>query len=184
MQPADTTTLGFRTSEARRPVDCWRYDEDHGFVVLPGVPLPLTRCVRATQPVVSGAVYSFSCYRATEYVVALAIAQELAQCNPALLARLQALWEQRPIQSGEFHAVFLRELGSTGGPTAAALLCAGDRTWFRNPDGPSSDASGFEGSWVMYLGGGLFNNFWVADKPYTLARKCVADLPLAQRPVP
>jgi hypothetical protein len=26
---------------------------------------------------------------------------------------------------------------------------------------------------VMYLGGGLFNNFWLRDKPYTLERKCV-----------
>ena len=49
----------------------------------------------------------------------------------------------------------------------------GDRVWFRNPDERSADAEGFEGSWVVYLGGGLFANFWERDRPFTLERKCV-----------
>ena len=44
----------------------------------------------------------------------------------------------------------------------------GDRLWFRNPDSASSDVEGYEGSWVFYLGGGLFNNFWERDQPFTL----------------
>jgi hypothetical protein len=169
---AGKTTLNFRTTDAERPTDCWAYDEDRGFVVLPGVPL-ITALAKATQPEVSGALYSFSCYRASEYVILLAIAQELAVCNPALLAQLQTLWERRPIKSGEFHDVFLREQGSMQTPLPPHYFVPGDRTWFRNPDGVSAEASGFEGSWVMYLGGGLFNNFWIHDKPYTLAHKCV-----------
>jgi hypothetical protein len=172
VQAARKTTLDFRTSDAERPTDCWAYDEDRGFVVLPGVPL-ISALSKATQSEVSGALYSFSCYRASEYVILLAIAQELAECNPALLAQLQTLWERRPIKSGEFHEVFLRELGSMQEPLPPKYFVPGDRTWFRNPDGVSAEASGFEGSWVMYLGGGLFNNFWIHDKPYTLERKCV-----------
>jgi hypothetical protein len=33
--------------------------------------------------------------------------------------------------------------------------------------------SGYEGSWVFYLGAGLFSNFWRREQPYTLAGKCV-----------
>ena len=127
----------------------------------------------ATQPAVSGALYSFSCYRASEYVILLGIAQELLHCNPALYAQLQAMWSSHPIKSGKFHDVFLHEQGSMDAPLPPYYFVPGDRAWFRNPDEPSSEASGFEGSWVMYLGGGLFNNFWKRDQPYTLTDKCL-----------
>jgi Protein-glutamine gamma-glutamyltransferase len=172
VQAARKTTLAFDTRAAERPQDSWQYDEDRGFIIRPGVSL-ISALIHATQPEVSGALYSFSCYRATEYVILLGIAQELAQCNPTLLAELQALWGQRPIKSGEFHDVFLREQGSMHAPLPPRYFVPGDRTWFRNPDEASSDASGFEGSWVMYLGGGLFTNFWKQDLPYTLAAKCL-----------
>jgi hypothetical protein len=172
VQAARKTTLAFHTSEAERPEDCWMYDEDCGFVIRPGVSI-ITALARATQPEVSGALYSFSCYRASEYVIVLGIAQELAQCNPALLEQLQMLWATRPIKSGEFHDVFLREQGTMEQPLPPYYFVPGDRTWFRNPDEASADASGFEGSWVMYLGGGLFNNFWKRDQPYTLQAKCL-----------
>jgi hypothetical protein len=77
------------------------------------------------------------------------------------------------VKSGEFHDVFLREQGSMEVPMPPCYFVPGDRTWFRNPDEASADASGFEGSWVMYLGGGLFTNFWKRDEPYTLADKCL-----------
>jgi hypothetical protein len=47
----------------------------------------------------------------------------------------------------------------------------GDRVWFKNPDERSSNAPGYEGSWVIYLGGGKFSNFWKRDAPYTLNNK-------------
>ncbi len=172
VQASRKTTLAFETSQAQRPQDCWRYDEDRGFVIHPGVSL-VTALTRATQPDVSGTLYSFSCYRATEYVILLGIAQELARCNPALLQQLETLWTLRPIKSGEFHEVFLREQGSMQAPLPPRYFVPGDRTWFRNPDEPSSEALGFEGSWVMYLGGGLFTNFWKQGQPYTLTAKCL-----------
>lgn len=172
VQAARKTTLAFHTSEAERPQDCWTYDEDRGFTLRPGVSL-ITALTRATQPEVSGTLYSFSCYRATEYVILLGIAQELEKSNPALLQQLQSLWASRSISSGEFHDVFLREQGSMDAPLPPRYYVPGDRTWFRNPDEASADASGFEGSWVMYLGGGLFTNFWKRDLPYTLTHKCV-----------
>lgn len=172
VQAARKTTLAFHTSEVDRPLDCWTYDADCGFTILPGVSL-ISALTKAIQPEVSGSLYSFSCYRATEYVILLGIAQELEKSNPALLQQLQTMWTTRPIASGEFHEVFLREQGSMDAPLPPRYFVPGDRTWFRNPDEASAEASGFEGSWVMYLGDGLFCNFWKHDQPYTLTRKCV-----------
>lgn len=172
VQAARKTMLAFHTSEAERPQDFWAYDEDRGFSIRPGVSL-IRALEMATQPDLSGAVYSFSCYRASEYVILLGIAQELARCNPPLYAQLQAMWSSHPIKSGRFHDVFLHEQGSMEAPLPPYYFVPGDRTWFRNPDEASADASGFEGSWVMYLGSGLFNNFWKRDQPYTLTDKCL-----------
>jgi hypothetical protein len=89
------------------------------------------------------------------------------------LDRLQRLWESRAIMSGQFHEVFLREYGSMAEPLPAKYYVPGDRLWFRNPDERSSDVTGYEGSWVFYLGGGLFTNLWTNDKPYNLVAKCI-----------
>ena len=172
VQAARRTTLSFHTSQAERPEDCWAYKEDCGFVILPGASL-IKALVKATQPEVSGALYSFSCYRATEYVMLLGIAQELALCNPPLLAQLQQFWTTRPIKSGQFHDVFLREQGSMERPLPQRYFVPGDRVWFRNPDAASAEASGYEGSWVIYLGAGLFSNFWKRHQPFTLTAKCL-----------
>lgn len=172
VQAARNTTLAFETESAERPLDCWTYDEDKGFTLLPGATL-IDSLIKTTQPAVSGKLYSFSCYRATEYVTLLGIAQELARCNPALFDRLESLWHQRAIMSQEFHDVFLREQGTIEAPLPALYFVPGDRVWFRNPHEASADATGFEGSWVMYLGGGLFTNFWKERQHYTLTRKCV-----------
>jgi hypothetical protein len=172
VQAARKTTLSFHTSQAERPTDCWTYKEDYGFVILPGVSLTAA-LAKATQPEVSGTLYAFSCYRATEYVILLGIAEELAHSNPVLFHQLETQWTQRPIMSGEFHEVFLREQGSMEMPLPPRYFVPGDRVWFRNPDEASADASGYEGSWVIYLGAGLFTNFWKQDQPYTLADKCL-----------
>jgi hypothetical protein len=106
-------------------------------------------------------------------VMLLGIAEELAHCNPALYHQLENLWTRRPIMSGEFHEVFLREQGTMDAPLPPRYFVPGDRVWFRNPDEASAEASGYEGSWVIYLGEGLFTNFWKHDQPYTLADKCL-----------
>lgn len=166
------TELNFDTAAAERPTDCWSYDEDRGFTVKPGCSL-INALKMATQPELSGHLYSFSCYRATEYVILLAIAKELAVCNPELLNDLQSQCERRVIRSGQFHEVFLHEYGSQESPFPSLYYIPGDRVWFRNPDEISSDVVGFEGSWVLYLGGGLFSNFWKHHHPYTLTSKCL-----------
>ena len=166
------TELNFDTSAAERPDDCWSYDEERGFTVRPGCSL-IHSLKKATQPELSGHRYSFSCYRATEYLILLAIAEELAVCNPLLLEQLQAQCERRVIRSGQFHDAFLHEYGSQELPLPTHYYVPGDRVWFRNPDESSSDVTGFEGSWVHYLGGGLFTNFWKHNSPYTLADKCL-----------
>lgn len=169
---ARKTSLAFRTSEAERPADYWTYVSGRGFILLPGASL-IEGLEKATQPGISGTQYSFSCYRASEYVCLLGLCQELAYSNPALLEQLENLWRARAIQSGEFHEVFLRELGSMAEPLPPRYYVPGDRVWFRNPDSHSSDASGFEGSWVFYLGEGLFCNFWNSLQPFTLDTKCL-----------
>jgi hypothetical protein len=169
---ARKTLLDFNTTDAERPDDLWTYHEDSGFTVLPGKSL-ITALRKATQPEESGKLYSFSCYRATEYVILLGISQELDACNPALLARLQKQWETRAIKSAEFHEVFLQEYGSMDAPLPIKYYVPGDRLWFRNPDNRSSDVTGYEGSWVFYLGNGLFSNFWKKGEPYTLTQKCL-----------
>lgn len=169
---ARRTALDFATGSAERPADCWTYAEETGFTVRPGFPL-VEALRKATQPTDEGPRYSFSCYRATEYVILLALAEELQQGNPDLLASLQRQWETRAIASARFHDVFLREYGSLEAPLPPRYYVPGDRLWFRNPDEHSADVTGFEGSWVFYLGGGLFSNFWCRKRPWTLEEKCL-----------
>jgi hypothetical protein len=172
VQAARKTALAFETEAAERPADCWAYCESAGFTLVPGHRLE-DALVKATQPEATGRLYSFSCYRATEYVILLAIARELARCNPALLCTLEEDARQRAIRSGAFHDTFLYEYGAMDAPLPPRYCVPGDRLWFRNPDERSADVAGFEGSWVFYEGGGRFSNFWKRDAPFTFDSKCL-----------
>lgn len=169
---ARKTALAFKTEAAERPAADWHYEEEAGFILKPGRPL-IQALIAATQPEATGKLYDFSCYRATEYVILLGIAQEAEAHHPGLLAELQKLNERHAIRSGQFHDVFLVEYGSMEHPLPARFYIPGDRLWFRNPDERSSDVTGFEGSWVMYMGGGLFSNFWKRETPFTLESKAI-----------
>lgn len=166
------TALDFKTSEAERPEDYWTYHEDTGFVILPGKSL-IEGLIKATQPDISGMLYSFSCYRATEYVILLAIAQEALKTNPDFLRQLELQWQTKAITAERFREKFLIEYGSVVKPLPIQYYVPGDRIWFKNPDDPSSDVVGFEGSWVFYLGQGMFPNFWKLNQPFTLQDKCL-----------
>jgi hypothetical protein len=169
---ARLTALAFKTEAAERPEADWHYEEEPGFILKPGRPL-INALIAATQPEATGKLYDFSCYRATEYVILLGIAQELQAHHPALLAELQQLNERHAVRSGQFHEVFLIEYGSMEAPLPARFYVPGDRLWFRNPDERSADVTGYEGSWVMYMGGGMFSNFWKRDAPFTLESKAI-----------
>lgn len=169
---AARTCLNFHTSAIERPADCWRYSEETGFVLIPGSPL-IDSLKKACQPEAGGQLYSFSCYRATEYVILLSVAEEARESHPELLQQLQAQWETKAISSGLFHEVFMLELGTLEQPLPIHYYVPGDRVWFRNPDAASSEVAGYEGSWVFYLGGGQFSNFWKSDKPFNLRSKAI-----------
>ncbi len=171
-QAARRTALAFCTEAAERPADYWHYDEEHGFLLKPGQCL-IAGLQAATQPDVTGRRYDFSCYRATEYVILLGLARELVERNPPLFAALSDVSRRHAIRSAQFHEVFLTEYGSMERPLPPRYYVPGDRVWFRNPDERSADISGYEGSWVIYLGGGLFSNFWKSDQPYSFDAKCV-----------
>lgn len=171
-EAARRTTMDFQTARVDRPAAFWDHDEGSGFVLKPGVDL-VEALVQATQPVVSGRTYAFSCYRATEYLMLLGIAMEARRSHPLLYDALQRQWRRRAVASGRFHDCFLHEWGSNEAPLPMTWYVPGDRVWFRNPDEASSDASGYEGSWVIYLGQGQFANFWKPDQPFDLTRKCV-----------
>lgn len=164
--------LNFDTRAIERPADYWHYDEVGGFLLNKGQSI-IDGLIKATQPLSSKDAYSFSCYRATEYVVLLSIAQELKNVNPDLLKKLELRSEKSAIRSGEFHQIFLKEYGTLEHPFPMKYYVPGDRVWFRNPDDRSSDVSGYEGSWVIYLGHNLFTNFWKRDQPFSLEAKCV-----------
>ena len=67
----------------------------------------------------------------------------------------------------------MTEVGSLEEPLPQRYYVPGDRVWFRNPDEASADVVGFEGSWVVYLGQGLFTDFWRPQSAYTLESKCL-----------
>jgi hypothetical protein len=166
-----TAALRFDVDQYR-PAAFWDQLETGSFALREGCSLVqgLTASVRP-QP--GEEPYGFGCYRASEYMMLLAIAQEAAHSHPELKQKLRERSTRRPIESREFHEVLLRELGTFDEPLPARWFVPGDRIWFRNPDSHSADAEGFEGSWVIYLGGGLFSNFWKRNAPFTLERKCI-----------
>jgi hypothetical protein len=167
---AELTALAFKTDAAERPSAFWRDDPDVGFLLKPAVSLT-DALIAATQPERTGRLYDFSCYRATEYVILLGIAQEARSSQPKLYEALESTTRTRCIKSGLFHDVFLTEYGSVDAPLPMNYYIPGDRVWFKNPDEQSSNIHGYEGSWVIYLGGGRFSNFWKRDAPYTLNGK-------------
>ena len=171
-QAARQAELSFDTEGLERPREYWTYHPETSFTLLPDVSI-IDALVHTIQPALSGATYTFSCFRASEYILLLALALELREVHPAMHAQLEARWSRRAMMSEEFQSVFLREYGSIRDPIPLKYYVPGERIWFRNPHEPSSDVMGYEGSWLYYLGAGLFNNFWKRKTPYTLVTKCL-----------
>jgi hypothetical protein len=169
---ARQTLLAFDTEGLERPAECWTNLKGNGFTLNAGVEL-ITALTLATQPLTECSSYTFSCFRASEYVLLLALAQELKQTQPLLLAKIEALWRTRALLADDFNGAFVHEHGKLETPLPMKFYVPGDRIWFRNPDAASADIQGFEGSWVCYLGAGQFSNFWDRAHPYSLEQKCL-----------
>lgn len=172
VQAATRTKLAFATYEAERPVNFWSYDEDRGFLLRPGRSL-IVGLEKATQTTNADRMYTFSCRRATEYIVLLGVTREAMKYNPPLFQRVSLQAETRALKGAEFERTFVRNLGSAETPLPLRFFVPGDRTWFRNPDPISADVTGYEGSWTFYLGGGLFADFWNTDNVFSLESKAV-----------
>jgi hypothetical protein len=173
VEAARRTELAFNPDGYERPQECWTYDENSGFLLRPGVDM-VEALIKTTQPEVSGhQLYTFSCGRAAEYIVLLAIAQELKGNNPTLYKALEKQWQTRALLADDFNDAFIYEVGSLDHPLPMRFYVPGSRLWFRNPDSHSADVEGFEGSWVVYHGGGEFCNLWERAKPFSLPDKCL-----------
>lgn len=167
---ASRTLVDFHATAVNRPVSHWTYIEDVGFRLNAGKSLEEGLAL-ALHPRTPESRYAFSCYRASEYVVLLALAREARRSNPALYEAMERQWLQRPLTAHAFEAAFLTELGSADRPIPKRWHVPGDRVWFRNPEPLSADVAGYEGSYVLYLGHGRFGNFWKVDRPFTVDAK-------------
>jgi hypothetical protein len=169
---ASRTELSFDTSAIARPQAYWVYTKENGFLLRQGVSLA-EGLERALCPDVSGYTYAFSCQRASEYLMLYAVVSELRKVNKEALLATEAQWRKRALTGDDFLFRFLEERGTRDNPMPMRYYIPGDRIWFKNPDDHSSDIIGFEGSWVIYLGGGRFCNLWDRHRPYTLEEKCL-----------
>jgi hypothetical protein len=172
VQVASRTELNFDTSSITRPQAYWIYTKENGFLLRQGVSLA-DGLERALCPDVSGFTYAFSCQRASEYLMLYAVVRELSKVNQAGLHAVEEQWRKRALTGDDFLFRFLEERGTRVNPMPMRYYIPGDRIWFKNPDDHSSDIEGYEGSWVIYLGGGRFCNLWDRQSPYTLEEKCL-----------
>jgi hypothetical protein len=172
VQVASRTELNFDTSSITRPQAYWIYTKENGFLLRQGVSLA-DGLERALCPDVSGFTYAFSCQRASEYLILYAVVCELQKVNKTGLNDVEQQWRKRALTGDDFLFRFLGERGTRENPMPMRYYIPGDRIWFKNPDDHSSDLEGFEGSWVIYLGGGCFCNLWDRHRPYTLEEKCL-----------
>ena len=169
---ASRTELSFDTDAITRPQAYWVYSKENGFLLRQGASLA-EGIERALCPDVSGYTYAFSCQRASEYLMLYAVVSELLKVNKEALQATEAQWRKRALTGDDFLFRFLEERGTHENPMPMRYYIPGDRIWFKNPDDHSSDIEGFEGSWVIYLGGGRFCNLWDRQRPYTLEEKCL-----------
>jgi hypothetical protein len=169
---ARITQITFDSEAALRPLDYWTYVNNKGFILNKNKNL-IDALSKTIHPEEGSTLYSFSCSRACEYVVLLALTQELEVSNPELLSDIEARWRTTPLLSSDFDNAFIREQGSFETPFPIRFYVPGDRVWFRNPDEYSTNVTGFEGSWVIYLGFGRFSNYWDFSEPTSIEQKCI-----------
>ena len=110
---------------------------------------------------ISNNLYEFSCKRVCEYIVLLSILLELKKYNKNnIIEKIEDIYRKKPLKSVSFNETFMTEYGSNTFPVPKLFYIPGDRLWFKNMDDKSSDVAAFEGKWAIYLGNGLFGDFW------------------------
>ena len=164
--------LNFDTNGLSRPEAYWSYVEGSGFILKEDASL-IDGIECALCPDISGEHFSFSCQRATEYLMLHSLAIELSVTNPQKLKNIELQWRKKALVADDFLNAFAFEIGSSATPFPMRCYVPGDRVWFKNPDDFSSNIKGYEGSWVIYMGSGQFTNLWDKSKPYTLEAKCI-----------
>jgi hypothetical protein len=172
IESAKKSHIQFNPTEINRPQEFWTYKNNSGFVLNPNKDL-ITALEATLLPQDTFNLPSFSCYRLSEYIILLGIAKEVRENNQKVYIQLMNQWQKNPIQSRKFHDIFLHEWGTNEQPLPKNWYIPGDRVWFRNPDLQSRQILGNEGSWVIYLGNGKFNNLIQPSKPFDLKTKCV-----------
>jgi len=125
--------LNFDTSDISRPEAYWTHSEGKGFILKEGASL-LEGIEQALCPDISGKHYSFSCQRATEYLMLHSLTKELGVSNPEKLMDIELQWRKAALVSDDFLNSFLLEIGTLKKPFPMRLYVPGDRVWLKNPD--------------------------------------------------
>ena len=157
---ASKTYVSINTSDnIKRPEKYFKNTESD--VILLNDKSLIDGIIYSLLPSISGNIYDFSCYRVCEYILLLSILLELKKQNKDyLIQNIESIWRKETIKSKKFHEIFLTEFGSNIFALPKLFYIPGDKIWFKNPDDKSSDIEGFEGKWTIYLGNGLFGDFW------------------------
>jgi hypothetical protein len=163
--------LKFNCTENNRPKKYWKLNKNKEWILKKDK--SLIDAIRKTIIQNNSNPYSFSCYRATEYIILLSLIEELYKINKPLYDKIENIFRIKTIKSGKFHEIFLDDHGNDNNPLPIFYFIPGDRVWFKNPDYKSSDILGYEGSWMIYLGNNKFKNFWQKENDFSLEDKLI-----------
>lgn len=159
VQAARATRLNPDPEAPRRPPEDWLRDPAQGPGPLLRAGRPLHLALQALLHPSQGPGYALSPYRASEYVLLLALAEETRRHHPVLYQRLQLRFERRPLRDCEFHQVLLRQIGHPEAPLPCGFVVPGDRLWLRPPRQDTLAYSPLGGRWALYLGQGEYREF-------------------------
>lgn len=158
VRAARETRLNPDPRAPRHAADDWLQSPSQGLRLRPG--RSLVAALQATlQPGRDQPGHHLSGYRASEWVLLLAVAEELQRHHPALYARLQQQFEQRPLRNCDVHQRLMRQMGHPQAPLPPHFAVPGDRLWFGHPSQEEATLPNAQGTWSIYLGQGRFQHF-------------------------
>jgi hypothetical protein len=159
---ASKTYVSLNTNDdiiIKRPEEYFK-NNDTDIILLEDASL-IDGIIYSLLPELSNNLYEFSCKRVCEYIVLVSILLELKKHNKNnIIKKIEDIYRKKPIKSVSFNDTFMTEYGSNTLPVPKLFYIPGDKLWFKNMDDKSSDIAAFEGKWAIYLGNGLFADFW------------------------